>query len=53
MDIAASVLTRQRLVESGIGRIARDDQRHLLMNGFNQFEGKVRDTFTAYFSSVS
>ena len=47
MDIAAAVLTRQRLVESRVRRISGDDQRHLVVNRFDELEGKVRDTFSA------
>ncbi len=47
MDIAATVLFGERLVESRVRRIARDDERHLLMNRFDEFEGKVGDTLSA------
>ena len=47
MDIAAAVLTREGLVESRIGRVARDNKRSSLMDGFDQFESKVGDTFSA------
>ena len=45
VNIAPTLLTRKGLVESGVRRISRDDERHLLVNGFDEFEGEVSDTF--------
>ena len=47
MDVPASVLFSKRLVESRVRSIARNDEWRLLMDGFNQFERKVRNTLTA------
>ena len=47
VDIAASVLTCERLIENRIGGIARDDQRRGGMNEPDQVEGEVGDTFSA------
>ena len=47
MDISATVLTGECLVEGGIGRISRDDDGCGFMDGFDQFEGEVRYTFAA------
>ena len=47
MDVAAAVLTREGLVESRIGRVARDNKRSSLMDGFDEFEGEVGDTLSA------
>ena len=44
VDIAAALLFGERLVESRVRRIARDDEGIRLVNGFDEFEGKVRNT---------
>ena len=47
MDVTTAMLLRQGLVERRIGGIARDDERCGFMNGFDEFESKVRNTFSA------
>ena len=44
VDIAAAFLFGERLIESRVRRIARDDEGIRLVNRFDEFEGKVRNT---------
>ena len=47
VDITAALLFGERLVESRVRSIARDDEGIRLVNRFNEFESKVGDTFSA------
>ncbi len=47
MDIPASVLLRERPIESRVSGIPRDDERMCLMNPLHEIEGEVGDSFAA------